>query len=157
MAVNSWWGLSGQLPAAGGLPLRLRSLCLRGIRASHFPTARSTSSRERLAERLGWGRSPPTGCGIPRPQYSSIKLGRICGISRSSSATRISARQSALTNFLQQAIERIAHYTVNPLRAGGDQCFDHRFRHESLIHRSAAAAQMGYGPRGTQFSSGCRF
>ena len=55
MAVNSCWGLSGQLPAPGGLPLRLHSLCLRGIRARHSPTARSTCVSGQRVRAIGVG------------------------------------------------------------------------------------------------------
>ena len=77
--------------APAGSPSRLRSLCLRDTRDCHFPTARSICDCERRAGRSGWGRSPPTGCGIPRPRSSLITSERIFGRSRSSSATRISA------------------------------------------------------------------
>ena len=39
-------------------------------------------------------------------------------------------------NFLQEAIERIADYAVNPFHAGGDQRFDDYFRHEFFSHKS---------------------
>jgi hypothetical protein len=59
--------------------------------ARRSPTARSTCGSEPLAERSRWGRSRPMGC-----EFYSIRLGKICGKSRSSSATRISARPCAI-------------------------------------------------------------
>ena len=41
----------------------------------------------------------------------------------------------ALTDFLQQAIERVAHHAVNSFHTGGHQRFDHHFRYEFLRHK----------------------
>ena len=78
--------------------LRDRSLCLPGIRESHFPTARLICGCGRRVGRSGWGRSPPMGCATARRRSSLTTWERIFGKSRSYSTTRISARQSAYTH-----------------------------------------------------------
>jgi hypothetical protein len=95
-------GLIGMLPAF----LKRRIMAPGGIAfagsqfvfaysARRFQIARSTCGCGRPAERLGWGRSQPMGCATLQRQSSSTRWERICGKSRSYSATRISARQSA--------------------------------------------------------------
>ena len=66
-----------------------------GYPGRRFLIARSICDCARRAERSGWGRLPRRDCAIPRPR-SSTMWERICGESRSSFATRISAPPCAI-------------------------------------------------------------
>ena len=45
-------------------------------------------------------------------------------------------------NFLEHAIERIAHHSVNPFHASSHQRFDHHFRYQFLCHN---LFRLGFG------------
>ena len=81
--------------APGGIAFAASQFVFVGYSGRRFPTGRSICGCERGAERLGWGRSRRMDCATPRPRSSSTKWERICGKSRSCSATRISAQPCA--------------------------------------------------------------
>jgi len=65
-ALLEWRGIqegfkARRIRSPEGSPSPDRSLCLRGIRASHFPTVRLICDCGPLAERSEWGTLPPTG------------------------------------------------------------------------------------------------
>ena len=59
----------------GGIAFAGSQFVFAGYRGCHFPTARSICDCGQHAERSGWGRSPRTGCDIPRQRFYSIRLG----------------------------------------------------------------------------------
>jgi hypothetical protein len=84
-----------RIMAPGGIAFAASQFVFAGYSGAPFSN-RAFNLRLRAACRaLGVGEITAHGCDIPRQRFYSIRLGRICGKSRNSFATRIFAPRSA--------------------------------------------------------------